>query len=79
MEVARYRLFEGGDDGPLADPLRCRSSAVEEVAEALYDNPLAEEVGELCNVLTVGNRLVKWFGEGGGDEDGKVGVVSPFG
>jgi len=74
-KVAGRRPGERRLHGTAADALSRRATSRLQVAQALHDDVVAEEVGEPGDRLAVSDRVVERLGEIGRDEQGEVRAV----
>ena len=71
------RVRQGRADVALRELLFPRAFAVEDIAEALHEDvAVGEHVGQLADLLRVGNRLIERDGEIVAAQHGNVGVVA---
>src|SRR5665648_58666 len=78
-QVAGGGALERGLDRASADAVHGAAVALLQVAQALHDDVLAEQVGEPCDALAVGDGVVERLGEIGAHEQREVGTVGLLG
>src|SRR5665647_1582701 len=74
-EVARRGALERGLHGTAADALRGAAVSLLQVAEALHDDVLAEQVRQSRDALAISDGVVERLGEVGAHKQGEVGAV----